>query len=295
MKILKQITTSLSIATLAICCGALLLFGLSFTGWKSLIVPTGSMRPTITPGSLVFVHHVPISSLKVGDVITYINPLHPSSTLSHRIIRKYLIDGRVPGFVTKGDANKIADVPVAGGAVEGKVIWHVPNVGWWLLDVKRPIVILPIVYAAALLIMLEEVQRLNEYYRRFVLYRLPGFTGRDKVSCFLARKAKMGAAVTVMFMLLGAVAGPSALALLRSNTVSLTDNRISAGIIPPGNNKCSGSTTNNNDVNVNNSTTQTATSGNASSSGNTNGGSATSGSASNSNTTTVNITVTNCH
>jgi signal peptidase I len=277
------------------CCGALLLFGLSFTGWKSLIVPTGSMRPTITPGSLVFVHRVPVSSLKVGDVITYINPLHPSSTLSHRVIRKYLIDGRVPGFVTKGDANKIADVPVAGGAVEGKVVWHVTNVGRWLLDIKRPIVILPVVYVAALLIMIEEVQRLSEYYRRLVLYRLPGFARHDKVPGFLARKARMGAALTAVFVLIGAVAGPSALALLRSNTVSLTDNRISAGTIPPGNNKCSGSTSNNNNINVNNSTTQTATSGNASSSGNTNGGSATSGSASNSNTTTVNITVTNCH
>ena len=75
MKIFERITTGLSVTILAVCCVALLMFGISMTGWKALSVPTGSMRPAIPPGSLVLVHRVSISSLKVGDVITYINPL----------------------------------------------------------------------------------------------------------------------------------------------------------------------------------------------------------------------------
>src|ERR1039458_10076152 len=110
MKIPQRITTILSVNLLAVSCLALLFFGTSMSGWKALAVPTASMRPAIPPGSLVLVQRVPISTLKVGDVITYINPLNPKTTLSHRIVKEYLLDGKVLAFVTKGDANKTDDI-----------------------------------------------------------------------------------------------------------------------------------------------------------------------------------------
>ncbi len=148
-----------------VCCTALLFFGVGKFGWKALSIPTGSMRPTMPPGTLVFVHRVSTSSLEVGDVITYINPLHPSTTISHRIIKKIMVGGKIPGFITKGDANKVADSPIVAGLVEGKIVWHLPHAGYWLLDAKKPIIILPIIYIAALIIMAEEVIRLKDYLR----------------------------------------------------------------------------------------------------------------------------------
>jgi signal peptidase I len=290
MKILERITTSLSFVILAVCCGALLLFGISKTGWEALAIPTGSMRPTIPPGSLVLVHSVPDSTLKVGDVITYANPLNPKTTISHRIIKKYFI-GHVPAFVTKGDANKIADVPVTAGSVKGKVIWHVPHIGTWLLESKKPIVLLPIVYIAAVLLMAEEVKRLSDYLKLKQPYRLIRYMPQKKRLGASNQKAALGVTLTIMAsVVIGAVTGSTAFALLRSNTVVLSDNRLSVAAV----NRCSGSSTNNTSVTVTNNSSQTATSGSVSSSGNTNGGSASSGSASNSNSTSTTVNITNC-
>src|SRR5665213_74097 len=127
MKWFKRLSISLTIAFFAVCCGAVLLFNWGSLGWKALSVPTGSMRPTIPPGSLVLMHSVPLSTLKVGDVITYTNPINMRSTITHRIVKTYKIDGKIPAFVTKGDANHISDRPIVGGMVQGKAIWHVPD------------------------------------------------------------------------------------------------------------------------------------------------------------------------
>ena len=282
----ERISRSLSIAILAVGCGALLLFGISTTGWKALAVPTGSMRPAIPPGSLVLVHRVPISSLKVGDVITYINPLNPRTTLSHRIVNKYLVGGKVPAFVTKGDANKTNDIPITEGSVEGKVVWHIPRVGYWLIDAKNPLIILPIIYIAALIIMFEEVIRLRDYLKFGQPYVLFGYEIGGKHLGGLNKRLALGLPLTIAFILISLAAGPTVLALLKSNTVALVDNRLTVSA-PVVSNSCS----NNNSVTVTNSSTQTATSGSAS---NTSGGSASSGNASNNNSTNTNITITNC-
>ncbi len=322
MRLIKRITISFGYLLLAACFGAWLFFGWSGTGWKALAIPTGSMRPTLPIGSMVFVHRVPVSSLKVGDVITYTNPRNPKMTISHRIIKTYLISGIVPGFVTKGDANQSADVPIPAGLVQGKVMWHVPDVGYALIDAKKPIIILPIVYLAALLIMIEEVQRLSEYYRRFILYRLPGYRRHEmEPDNKVSKRVGMGAALTTALVVAGLAISPAAYAALKSNTVVLANNRISVAKICDnkgqnkdnhgnpkdkcnnngnggncGANKNSNNTKNcttqcSNNVNVNTNTNQTATTGNTHSSGS---GNATSGNVSNNSSTNININVSNC-
>src|ERR1700760_2327099 len=154
MKLLERIPNSLSVIILVLCVATFALFGLGATGWKALAVPTGSMRPHITPGSVVFVHRVPISSLRVGDVITY-NTAKSGLTISHRIIKTYLIGGKIPGFVTKGDANKLPDAPIAGGAVVGKVMWHVPHLGSWMIGGKTWVSVALLVYLPALILMID--------------------------------------------------------------------------------------------------------------------------------------------
>jgi len=295
MKILKSITTVLGTLLMVAGCLTVLLLHWSAFGWKALSVPTGSMRPGMPPGSLALMHRVPDSTLKVGDVITYVNPLHPSTTISHRIVKKYLISNKIPAFITKGDANKSADVPVVEGLVQGQVLWHIRDVGQWLMWSKTLLGIAVLVYVPALFIIAEEIIRLNDYYKQWQPYRLLGYRSREilKESKKWTPKAAMGLSVFAALMFSAGAFGPRVEALLGSNTVTLGPNRLSVAAVNPNN--CSGSTTNNNNVNVNTSSTQTATSGNATSSGNTNGGSATSGSASNSNSTTVNITINNCH
>jgi signal peptidase len=262
----------------------MLLFNWGAFGLKALSVPTGSMRPGMPPGSLVLMHRVPLSSLKAGDIITYTNPLTMKSTITHRIIKIYKIDGKVPTFITKGDANLSPDPPVVGGLVKGQAVWYVPYVGEWLMWSKTWLGISLLVYVPALLIMVEETQRLADYYKSLQPYRLPGFEPVKNAS-MVSKRLAVGTASAISFIVLGLFIWQPALALLKSNTVTLGPNKITLAPIK-SKTTCSSNTS----INVSNSSSQTASSGNASSSG----GSATSGNASNSNSSNTSISVTNC-
>lgn len=294
MNILKRITTGLSIAILAICAGMFVLFSVSGTGWKALSIPTASMRPTISPGSLVLVHRVPVSSLRVGDVITYTNPRDIKTTITHRIIKTYMIDGRIPGFVTKGDANPTADMSIAAGSVVGKVEMHAPHLGSLLMGGKTWVSIGLLVYLPALLLMIEEIQRLSEYLREVQPYKLRerAFQKQQK-QAGVGRKYAMGLGLTALSILIAIGVAAPALAAIKTAPVTLANNRISAAAATTGGGTCSGN--NNTSVDISNSSSQTASSGNVSSTGNTTTGSVTSGNATNNNSTSININVNNCH
>lgn len=284
---LNRLNSAISLVLLSVCCIVFLIFGWSISGWKSMAIPTGSMKPAIQPGSMVLVHRVPISSLKIGDVIIHIDPGNPKITISHRIVKEYKLDGSIPMFVTKGDANKFADVPVSGSEVVGKVIWAVPNVGWAMLDAKKPWVILPLVYIAGLLIMFEEVIRLRDYWKQCIPYRAPGFKGHDKESSLVARRTSQGVALTAAFVAVGIFVTPSALAAIRGNSVSVAPNRITVAAANKSN-QCTGN--NHNTVTINNNTTQSGSSGNVFVGGNKgSSGSISSGNVSNNNTTTTTV------
>jgi signal peptidase I len=324
MNLLQRINTGLSLSILVVCVLLFAAFGWSGTGWKTLAIPTGSMRPDIPPGSLVLVHSVPVTSLRIGDVITHIDTNNPKITISHRIIKIYKQNGKVRTFITKGDANRVADKPVVEGEIMGKVVWHAPFIGRAVLGAKNPWLILPIIYAATILICAEEVQRLAEYYRRFVLYRLPMYRQRlaPTHSIKIAKRASLGAALTTAFVVAGLAIAPSALAALQSNTVSLTDNRITVASTqkPPvckdhkyhkyyygkhyyykcDDSVCDGDHDSDdknchtkcvNNVNVSNTTTQSATTGNAHSN---DAGNASSGNAINVNSSNIKIKMSNC-
>lgn len=291
MKLLRRIYISLSVVLFAICCGAILLFSVSATGWKALDVPTGSMRPTVSPGSLTVVHRVPVTSLRVGEVITYTNPLKPQTTITHRITRVFRTHQETLMFQTKGDANKVPDPPIVNGLVQGKVVWHVPHVGSWLIWGKQPIGLLIMIYTPALFMMAGEVKRMADYLKSLQPYRVPGFSPAEPPVAH-HRKVVTASVIGATFAILGLFIWQPALALLQSNTVALGPNHITVAVeTKPPVSQCSSS----NNVSVNNNSNQTAESGNASATGNTTTGSVSSGSASTTISSSTNISVSsNC-
>jgi signal peptidase len=160
MKALKHIGKILSIAIYAVCGVALLVFLVPATGFQAKSVATGSMRPAIPPGSLVIIHRVSHKQLNVGDVITYQKSPGSTVTITHRVIAKITKRG-VPYLVTKGDANPVADTPIPGGAVVGKVVWHAPAIGWLSAGVKTPIGLILIIVVPGILIIVDEFGRLR--------------------------------------------------------------------------------------------------------------------------------------
>lgn len=78
-------------------------------GQRMFIVLSGSMEPKIQVGSVVFDNpHFSLSSLKVGDIITFKPPTDPNILITHRIYKIVYQHGQ-EGFETKGDANAVQD------------------------------------------------------------------------------------------------------------------------------------------------------------------------------------------
>lgn len=103
-------------------------------GFQRYVILTGSMTGTYDPGTIVFDRVVPTASLQAGDVITFTPPGH-GRPVTHRIKAiKRLRGQRV--YVTKGDANRIADTwsPMTlKGRQQAKVSFGVPYAGYALI------------------------------------------------------------------------------------------------------------------------------------------------------------------
>lgn len=102
------------VSTLLVAAG--LLFGAVLVlpaalGWQRYVIVSGSMTGTYDRGSLVLDEVVPVSSLKVGDVITYRPPAGsgPDGLVTHRIASITADKLGHPVYRTKGDANASAD------------------------------------------------------------------------------------------------------------------------------------------------------------------------------------------
>jgi hypothetical protein len=154
------------------------------------------------------------------------------TTLTHRVIKVYKTNGKVLTFVTKGDANPSPDPPVVGGLVQGRVIWHAPYVGGWLMWAKTWTGIAVLVYLPALFIMIHETNLLASYLRKIKPYRLEGWprvqSSQDQPSLWPKWAMAAGTVVSIVVIIIAswqtAEALPSrssqTLIMLRSNTIS---------------------------------------------------------------------------
>ncbi len=108
---------------------------LGITGYN---VISGSMEPSISVGSIVYVKEVEFDQLSEGDIIAFESG---ASVVTHRITS---IDDEDMLITTKGDANSAEDfLPVAYVNVIGKVIAHIPVLGYvlaWLSETIGKIV-----------------------------------------------------------------------------------------------------------------------------------------------------------
>jgi signal peptidase len=100
-------------------------------------VLSNSMRPTFSAGDLVITQAVPMSSVRVGDVITFVPPIG-TQVLIHRITS--LKDGVI---TTRGDANSVDDPWQATlkGPTAFRFVGVVPFAGW-LTELQRPALLL---------------------------------------------------------------------------------------------------------------------------------------------------------
>ena len=88
-------------------------FNISFLGYRTFYVATGSMSPSLEVNDLILIKKT--NKLNVGDVITYEDG---NSYVTHRIV---LIEDN--DIITKGDSNNTNDKPISKDKVVGKMVY----------------------------------------------------------------------------------------------------------------------------------------------------------------------------
>jgi signal peptidase len=105
-------------------------------GFHRYIILTGSMTGTYDRGSIVYDQSVPVSSLKVGDPITYDPPSGYTTGVYKRVTHRIIWIGRGANgeraFRTKGDANQSPDAWKfsLGNGTQDRVLFHIPELGY---------------------------------------------------------------------------------------------------------------------------------------------------------------------
>ena len=125
-----------SIIMLAVILLCLALAAPRLAGIKTFVVISGSMEPAIPVGSMVYSKEVDPKTLETGDVIVFYssNDVQGGAgagdviPVTHRVVLNDTTNGEI---TTKGDANEKNDISkVAYLNVEGKVIFHIPQLGY---------------------------------------------------------------------------------------------------------------------------------------------------------------------
>ena len=95
-------------------------------GYKSFIIKTNSMEPTIDINDVIITKKVQEEEIKVQDIITFIKD---NEVITHRIT-KIENEENIKKYTTKGDNNNIEDsFKITYDNIEGKHILTIPNLG----------------------------------------------------------------------------------------------------------------------------------------------------------------------
>jgi signal peptidase len=114
--------------------------------WHATPVLSGSMRPGLQPGDIVVTHRVPITDLRVRDVVVFRPPDKADHLTVHRIV-KLTVKGPTTSITTWGDANTVADSTISSlkGTTAYRVERVVPLVGYpaiWLQNGQRGLMVI---------------------------------------------------------------------------------------------------------------------------------------------------------
>ena len=129
-------------------------------GYKSYVIKTTSMEPTINVNDVVLTKEVEQKDLKVGDVITF---LQKREVITHRITKIEENEGEFE-YTTKGDNNNIEDIfKISYENIEGKHVLTIPYLGKivQILDNKLVFLIILLIILIFMFIQLRNQQKMD--------------------------------------------------------------------------------------------------------------------------------------
>jgi signal peptidase I len=140
--------------------GVLMLLGLAVLPrlgiYRTATVLTASMRPTFSPGDMVLTVPEPVSSVRVGQVISYRVPVGEHQIETHRVVKILQGQGTSnPVIQTRGDANQANDPWTA--RLQGATAWRqvvvVPKLGYVVNALRGRVIEIAAVLVAPLVLV----------------------------------------------------------------------------------------------------------------------------------------------
>ena len=125
--------------------------GPMFFGFRTFVVVSGSMEPTIATGAIAIAVPVPSRDLQIGDVIAFSPSSEAALPIIHRIVRIEERDG-IRYFTTRGDANTGDDAQLALPPMGLRVIKAIPFAGYATYYAAQPTGTLVLVWAPLLIL-----------------------------------------------------------------------------------------------------------------------------------------------
>ena len=152
-KKLLQIISTILVALVVLL--AVALVGVRLAGIRTFTVLSGSMEPTYHVGSLIYVKKVDPTTIRPGQVITFM--LDEDTVATHRVtaVVPDEEDPTVIRFRTKGDANEAEDGSLVHYKnVIGTPIFSIPGLGYVANYIQHPPGLYVAVSAGAVLLLL---------------------------------------------------------------------------------------------------------------------------------------------
>jgi signal peptidase len=129
-------------------------------GFRSLVVLSGSMTPTLEVGDVVVVRQISPAEARVGDVVTFRDPSRDDRLVTHRV-RAIEIENGVVRMETKGDANSgLESWQVRATGTIGRAQFRVPKIGYALFWIRGRFGRMMLVVIPALLLGAYELWRI---------------------------------------------------------------------------------------------------------------------------------------
>jgi signal peptidase len=123
--------------------------------YRTATMLTASMSPAIRPGDVIVDTPLPLTEIRVGQVLTYHIPVDDHRVVSHRVIEVQRPGRGVVNVRTQGDANAAPDPWTA--TLTGTTVWQVrtvvPKAGTAIRALRTPIVHTVLTGALPLLVL----------------------------------------------------------------------------------------------------------------------------------------------
>ena len=152
-KKLLQIISTILVALVVLL--AVALVGVRLAGIRTFTVLSGSMEPTYHVGSLIYVKKVDPTTIRPGQVITFM--LDENTVATHRVV-EVVPDEDDPStlrFRTKGDANDAEDGSLVHYKnVIGTPVFTIPKLGYVANYIQHPPGLYVAISAGAVLLLL---------------------------------------------------------------------------------------------------------------------------------------------